>query len=239
MIRKLMLCLILTAALSPVLMATEPNSSVSAAKEVVILKSDLSKGKAPQAIKVEGGKFVPQGWTPVNGTDNILWRIPNGNAVTEGYVEIVMTNLNPTKQATVPKNQFIGLDETCDEKGVKVRLRMGKNYQQFKIEAHDGVKSGLGSWEEPRVNPLKGPFDEKATYVFRISWNPKGFAVHLNDIEMKSFPWPPKGFCTVQIGETYATLKGAFPGPIYKSIKFVSLSGKPQDAKPAKAALKK
>jgi hypothetical protein len=197
-------------------------------KNKVLLDVDLSKGKsALQGGKVEGGKFVDQGWTPIGKTDNILWNLPKAIGVKKGKIILEMTNLNPNEQIkglSVNKNQFFGLNEKADfvdnqikEHGVKVRFRMGW-YKQFKVETNQGKDN---KWDEHQVYPLKEAFDPKQTYVFEVDYDPNGYVIKINGVECYKQPWPVNGFQTLQIGETYKSLN-AIPGTIYKRIRYIA-----------------
>jgi hypothetical protein len=194
-------------------------------QNVVLTEIDLSKGNAGTGV-VTGGRFDPKGWTPMEGQDNIGWVFSNIGPVDKGYITVTMTNLNPKKQAT-SQNQFLGINEKCDGSGVKVRIRMGKGYEQFKLELHDGVKTGLGSWDEPRIDPLTSPFDTSKIYQWKFQWDTSGLKILFNDKVTNTKPWKVKGFCNLRIGETWYPSLKAFRGPIYTKIEYVSQSGTP------------
>jgi hypothetical protein len=198
-------------------------------KEVVLLSVDLSKGKTGGG-KEFGGKFVKEGWTPVDPKANIFWDVPKGVNMKRGRIVLELTNLNPNEQikgSKVNKNQFFGLNEKykivnneVKEEGAMIRFRMGW-YKQFKIEAHSG-KSGT-KWDEKPINPLSEPFDLKKTYVLEVVYDPTGFEVKVNGIPAYKQPWAINGFQSLQIGETYLKSLNAFPGPIYKKITYYGI----------------
>jgi hypothetical protein len=187
---------------------------------------DLSKGN-PANAEVKGGKFSSSGWAPTGPSDNIRWNLSQMAVAGPGYIKIALTNLNPTKQSTnVAKNQFIGLDESCNdsEKGVRVRFRMGRNYKQFKIEA---TAPGMTHWYERPIFPLDEAFDENKVYTFKVEWDTDTVRISLNDVEFYSQLWKVKGFCNLQIGETWYPRTQNIIGPVYKSIEY-GLLDRPQ-----------
>jgi hypothetical protein len=198
--------------------------------EVALYDIDFSKGNAGFGV-VSGGKFVPEGWTIVDHADNIYFNTPQGTSVEAGSITVAMTNVDPHAQMKavnhpVGKNQFIAINEKCDGGGIKIRFRQGTNYPQIKTEIS---LPGRSEWIE-RVfsNVLPGgKWDLKETYRYKVAWDSKGFRLSVNDKVFQEFPNVPKGFCTLRIGETFPTSSKAFPGPIYKYVKFVSISGKP------------
>jgi enterochelin esterase-like enzyme len=201
---------------------------LGAGAERVILDVDFSHGSAG-AGKVTGGEFVPLGWTPKDKADNIFWEIGSGIGVKKGRVILEMTNLNPSEQVKglkSGKNQFFALNERVryedggklKEIGTMVRLRMGY-YRQFKVEA---TTTGREKWDERQVLPLTGPFDPARTYVFEIAYDPSGFAIRIDGVACYQQPWSVDGFQSLQIGETYPGPCNAFPGPIYKRIRYLA-----------------
>jgi hypothetical protein len=200
--------------------------SVNAAEEVTLYEVDLSKGNAGTGT-VSGGQFVAKGWTPMEGSDNVLWNFSNIGAVEKGYVSVTMTNLDPKKQET-SQNQFLGLNASCEEaggKGVKIRMRMGKGYRQFKVEFFDGVGP---KWIEVPLDPLSGPFDPSKYYQFKFAWAKNGVQILFDNKAIFKNPVTITGFCSLRIGETWYPSMQAFRGPIYTGIKYVSESGGPQ-----------
>jgi enterochelin esterase-like enzyme len=189
-------------------------------RERVLLDVDLSKNGAGKA-KVSGGKFVAGGWTPVNPTDHLEWLIPQGRGAGPGYALVEIRNLNPTTQALFPKNQFINIDEKVGvpktESNVQIRLRMGKNYKQFKVETHDNLAP---RWTEQPINPLLKPFDEAHTYQFRVEWDEAGFRVLVDGVQAFEMETPMGGIARLQIGDEWT--RGAFSGPVYTRVKVVT-----------------
>jgi hypothetical protein len=189
-------------------------------RERVLLDVDLGKNGAGKA-KVSGGKFVAGGWTPVNPTDHLEWLIPQGRGAGPGYALVEIRNLNPTKQALFPKNQFINIDEKTGvpktESNVQIRLRMGKNYKQFKVETHDNLAP---RWTEQPINPLAKPFDEAHTYQFRVEWDEAGFRVLVDGVQAFEMETPMGGIARLQIGDEWT--RGAFSGPVYTRVKVVT-----------------
>ena len=49
----------------------------------------------------------------------------------------------------------------------------------------------------------------------------------LDDREFYAQDWTVNGFCTLQICETYPKAASAFPGPIYRSVRYVALARTP------------
>jgi hypothetical protein len=202
--------------------------STAYAQETIIGNIDLSKGSAPGG-EVKGGKFMEQGWQITSPSDQIRFTFPNAASISSGYIEIQMTNVAPHPQSkAVPghpgKNQFIGLNENCALSGIKVRYRHGTNYAANVVKTEIHLKDG-DHWIEKQHRPLANYGDPSLNIVHRIEWDSKGFRLSLNGKEFQSFPNVPKGFCTVTIGETFYPTAQAFPGPIYKSVKYVSRSG--------------
>ena len=195
--------------------------------EKVLLDIDLSKGHAGEG-KVAGGEFVALGWTPKDVADNILWELSQAIGVKAGRVILEMTNLNPNEQIKgmkSGKNQFFGLNERIRyqegklrEIGTMIRLRMGY-YKQFKVEA---TTHGKDRWDEKQIFPLTRPFDPSKTYVIEIIYNSRGFVVRFDGVESYRQPWPIEGLQSLQIGETYPGPCNAFPGPIYKRIRYIA-----------------
>jgi hypothetical protein len=215
-------------ALALILLTGLLSSAVAQDDEVVLWQQDLSAGNAGTG-DVKGGSFVPLGWTPVGQSDSIRWNLRQVPKVDAGHLTVEMTNLNPPKQALYPKNQFLSIN-ACGESGAQIRLRMGTNYKQFKVEAK---QDGVDRWDEVPVNPLKVPFDETLVYKLRFQWGPTKLRLSINGTQFYSQPWTVRGVCSLQIGESFTN--GAFPGPIYTSIKYAHFPNGDPDCQGAPA----
>jgi hypothetical protein len=197
-------------------------------QETVLYNVDLSKGSAPGGV-VQGGRFVAQGWQITGASDQIRFNFSNGANIKSGYILVEMTNVAPHPQIKAVgshpgKNQFIGLNENCDGSGIKIRYRHGTNYNANEVKTEIQLTAGA-AWIERRFTPIPNYGDPSLNILHRIEWDSNGFRLSLNGKQFQSFPNVPKGFCTLTIGETFYPVAHAFPGPIYKSVKFVSRSG--------------
>jgi hypothetical protein len=194
----------------------------------VVLDVDLSKGNAGKGV-VTGGKFVPEGWTPVNPTDNITWTNVPFIPIKSGYISIEITNLDAFQQPLYNKNQFITFtDHENQAIAHSIGIRMSKVAKFFGVEVkeRDGTND---DWREWKIEPDE-QFDLKKTYRFTIQWDGQANVEVL--FNKQSFKHPNnrtlapviiKGLHQLIIGDNWT--KGASPGPIYKRITCVSLDG--------------
>jgi hypothetical protein len=204
----------------------------------VVLDADLSAGR-PKFGVVSGGKFVKDGWTPVNPTDSIRWTMAPV-PIRKGYITIEFTNFNPYKQTKFAKNQFfVFLDHDNPVISHPITMRMSTHLTPFNVEVkeRDGTDD---DWREWRVNVEESEFDLKRTHTLTISWDEKpGFKILFDGKERFTHPnnrtlnpVTIKGLHQLIIGDEWT--KGASPGPVYKRVTCVSLDSTPAP-KPTKS----
>jgi hypothetical protein len=155
------------------------------------------------------------------------------------------------------RNEFLRVMDTCPgaPKGFEWQFRMGQGYSPpnyFKLET-----AASGKAYEIGMALMQPRWDLKATYGIRLEWNATSFGLAVRSgatITRQSpfvsaaradFDGHPAGqarramgACLITLGEAYpqksyhnsAKPGGCLDGPIYKSIKVVSLSGPPEAA---------
>jgi hypothetical protein len=226
----------------------------TAGQPCLLYAVDLTKGKGePGLVWGKAGRFDAGGWSCTRWDDQLRWYFPGAKGVTEGYLEMEVTNWDPLGQPMAPgaprpfnppRNQFLNVGESCPgaARGYSWQLRQGGGYNgNVKLE----VLAGGKAFEDGSA--LDGiAWNTSTVYKVRFSWDPRSFTVSIGNKRytmqtshqaLSAHPTKmPSGICRMNLGETYPSKAadnpgtdsmGCLQGPRFRSIRIVSLSGPP------------
>jgi hypothetical protein len=214
---------------------------------------DLSKGPGAE-IAATAGNFTPKGWSCAKRDDVLHLFLPDAAGIARGYLEVTVENWDPYNQPFAPgvpqpgdktRNEFMEVTEACNPRaGMRWKLRAGGGYAPFvKLEVGQPDYPGpihIKDFEDGKALPV-AQFDPSKPQTFRLSWDERSFTwevagarktISMGEGWVTNHGHPLAGVCNVGIGEMFSVKPsmGCIAGPVWKSVKVVSLSGPPLPA---------
>jgi hypothetical protein len=225
---------------------TRQAASRAAAKFKLEVEDPLTGPRAVRGAaskEAQGGRFVPQGWTPGAGETRIVIALVKGFGPADaGRVELDVTNFDPERQykeSGQAKSHLLAMYSNADgsqtgeeaDENCGWQLRGGANYLNRTGAPGAGFKllwrpRGAGTRGEKFIINDRTGWDKNKTYTLAVEWDARQIALFVDGEKVFESP-AERGYGDRQrelkyiyLGaDRYFSRANAIPGPIYKGLR--------------------